>query len=238
MPRTPRKIRRGELTAPAPRRRREVAEEAPMAESGSRFGKKEGIPENSRGQSKYAGGMQEICPDREGQREGSEAKPAIFSNPNGKVEWKNTLREEAGIIKEGGGYIQSRGLAGDSQPTEQSVLPLQTPIYPEETTDNRPHNTTKQKGQTRQDQHSGSVPTLQFKQAQQDNDASITWRPVCKCGEATTTPPVVLDPFCGTGTTLAVAKSLGRRAIGLDISEEYCRLSQKRVKVVSLPLMT
>jgi len=31
MPRTPRKIRRGELTAPAPRRRREVAGEAPIS---------------------------------------------------------------------------------------------------------------------------------------------------------------------------------------------------------------
>lgn len=40
---------------------------------------------------------------------------------------------------------------------------------------------------------------------------------------------VVLDPFCGTGTTLVVAKKLGRDSIGIDISEEYIRESKKRL---------
>jgi site-specific DNA-methyltransferase (adenine-specific) len=40
---------------------------------------------------------------------------------------------------------------------------------------------------------------------------------------------VVLDPFCGTGTTLKVARALGRRAIGIDISPDY--LSQARLRL-------
>lgn len=36
---------------------------------------------------------------------------------------------------------------------------------------------------------------------------------------------VVLDPFAGTGTTLLVARQLGRRAIGIDISARYCRMA-------------
>ena len=47
---------------------------------------------------------------------------------------------------------------------------------------------------------------------------------------------VVLDPFCGSGTTLAVAKELGRHWIGVDISEKYCELSRKRVAAARVPL--
>lgn len=39
----------------------------------------------------------------------------------------------------------------------------------------------------------------------------------------------VLDPFCGSGTTLVAAKLLGRDYIGIDISEEAVDLSQRRL---------
>ncbi len=42
---------------------------------------------------------------------------------------------------------------------------------------------------------------------------------------------VVLDPMCGSGTTCKMAKRLGRRYIGLDISEEYCKIAEERVKM-------
>lgn len=41
---------------------------------------------------------------------------------------------------------------------------------------------------------------------------------------------VVLDPFCGLGTTCVAAALLDRHYIGIDISEEYCELSRKRIK--------
>ncbi len=40
---------------------------------------------------------------------------------------------------------------------------------------------------------------------------------------------VVLDPFCGSGTTLAVAKRLRRKWFGIDVSRSACRISIKRL---------
>jgi DNA modification methylase len=39
---------------------------------------------------------------------------------------------------------------------------------------------------------------------------------------------IVLDPFCGTGTTMRVASSLGRKSIGIDLSEKYLETARKR----------
>jgi site-specific DNA-methyltransferase (adenine-specific) len=44
---------------------------------------------------------------------------------------------------------------------------------------------------------------------------------------------VVLDAFCGSGTTLAVAQRLNRKWIGIDISPAACRLAEQRLRKLS-----
>lgn len=41
---------------------------------------------------------------------------------------------------------------------------------------------------------------------------------------------IVLDPFLGSGTTAVAAKINNRRYIGIDISKEFCNISEKRIK--------
>ena len=39
----------------------------------------------------------------------------------------------------------------------------------------------------------------------------------------------VLDPFCGSGTTLRAAKDLGRKVVGIEANERYCKIAVARL---------
>lgn len=45
---------------------------------------------------------------------------------------------------------------------------------------------------------------------------------------------IILDPFAGSGSTLLACKQLNRKFIGFEISEEYCKIANKRLEQQTL----
>ena len=43
---------------------------------------------------------------------------------------------------------------------------------------------------------------------------------------------IILDPYSGTGSTVVAALKLGRRGIGIDLSEHYIKVSEERLKSI------
>lgn len=57
---------------------------------------------------------------------------------------------------------------------------------------------------------------------------------LCRIPLLATCPPngIALDPFCGTGSTLCAALTLGRKSIGIDISRDYLKLTEERCRAL------
>lgn len=49
----------------------------------------------------------------------------------------------------------------------------------------------------------------------------LGYRQTCNCPEHEPVPCTVLDPFAGSGTTLMVSRWLGRKSVGIELSEKY-----------------
>jgi len=61
------------------------------------------------------------------------------------------------------------------------------------------------------------------------------WKPGCECNAGDPAPCVVLDPFLGSGTTVAVARTLGRHGVGCELNPEYAELARVRIGKAEKP---
>jgi site-specific DNA-methyltransferase (adenine-specific) len=57
---------------------------------------------------------------------------------------------------------------------------------------------------------------------------------LCKIPLLATCPKdgITLDPFCGTGTTMLAALKLGRKSIGIELSQEYLNIAERRCHIL------
>ena len=78
--------------------------------------------------------------------------------------------------------------------------------------------------------HSGDVCGNRDPQRHCTVTDTLGWQPACDCAASGTIPGTVLDPFAGSGTTLAVAAELGRSGIGCELNPEYIHLANKRIR--------
>lgn len=63
------------------------------------------------------------------------------------------------------------------------------------------------------------------------------WEPTCDCPDNDGSGKcIVLDPFAGSGTTLAVAERLQREAIGVELNHAYVKLIEKRLSRVQFQM--
>ena len=59
---------------------------------------------------------------------------------------------------------------------------------------------------------------------------TVGWHPGCECSDNDGSARcVLLDPFVGSGTAMLVALRYGRKAVGIDLSEAYCRVAAARL---------
>jgi len=66
---------------------------------------------------------------------------------------------------------------------------------------------------------------------------TVGWQPTCDCLNNTGIGKcIVLDPFSGSGTTIAVALQYGRSAIGIELNPDYIELTRERIAKVQLAM--
>lgn len=75
-----------------------------------------------------------------------------------------------------------------------------------------------------------SVWTVTTKPLKEEHFAVFPPDLIAPCVLASSRPGgLVIDPFCGSGTTGLVAVANNRRFIGIDLNKDYCKIAERRI---------
>jgi hypothetical protein len=88
-----------------------------------------------------------------------------------------------------------------------------------------------QRGEGRDDKAVGTIIRERFQAGRERQ--TLGWNSSCEC-DCEPVPATILDPFAGSGTSLLVARSLGRHAVGIELNERYCAMTRARLAQLSL----
>ena len=187
----------------------------------------------------HVGGGAPLLPEESGATSSSVKETPSETGPNGRRKAAKPLsgRQTPCEVSSSARNPNAPRLAPNVGESETSVFLLREEIQQENPPDDGSCDTDLQGRGAHTDEHSRGVPFLQFGEAQQGAAPAVDgWRPTCD-HDADTEPATVLDPFVGSGTTVAVAQALGRRGVGLDLNPEYLEIAVKRIGGVTLPMV-
>lgn len=204
-------------------------ETIPRSQSRKGFCKETGLFHDRTGEADDAHRLSEIRQDSTRCKTTAGAGGSASKNAKGQTERAHTLQSPSGKTIGRPGDIHGGQLDGHTKEAEEPLPVLQEKVLENSSADNRPCNAAITGGQARPREHCSGVSPMQFSQTREAGMAPVAWRPTCECNAGDPAPCTVLDPFAGSGTTLAVAAKLGRRWAGIELSPDYEDLIRDRL---------
>ena len=82
-----------------------------------------------------------------------------------------------------------------------------------------------------------TLTTIKYKHGSAGPISKTTgWKKTCKCETKARVPAVILDPFAGVCTTPLVAEKFDRAWVGIELSEDYCKIAKDRLEQATMQM--
>jgi DNA modification methylase len=184
-----------------------------------------GVSADGGRQASFEAGRPTVSKNREGKEDVAREGSPTIKDPEGETQRSDSLCPASGQTGECPGDLHESGLAGDPGATKASMPLLPPAVLGEHAPDDGSRRPAQQGRASLSGEHCGGVSGMQLEEVRQ---LTLSWRPTCTCpGDLPPRPPLVLDPFCGSGRTGIACQRLGCDFVGIDLSPEYVALARR-----------